>query len=156
MRHGRRGPGKVVWLVHRRERIELRQRGEIFVVEHHGFAEMDAAVHDPMPDGRDRQPAEFPFEQFQHGSERGGVVGDLGAERLVGRAFSSHFRPQPRPGAEALDLPAHQPGEIEPGFEQREFERGRAGVEREDLPGHSAASATWGRAVRLAASDRRT
>ena len=134
--------GEVMRLVQRRERVQAFEIGECLLVKHDGFAEISAAMHDAMADCLDCDLAEGCLEEFKDDSERRGVIAGLRlAQRLVDVRLVRLCRLQPRCRAEALDLAAHALRHFSTYREQRELDRGRAGVEREDVPHYSAASA---------------
>ncbi len=94
------------------------------------------------PTARDRYAADLLFENVERDGQRGGVVGHLSRiERRIRELPAGLFGLQMRRRAQALDLAAHGFGQLRFKVEQRELDRGRSGVQGENVPHYSAACA---------------
>ena len=69
--------GEIVGLVQRCERVEVLKTGKLLLIEHDGFAKIDAAVHDPVTDRLDRDLFERPFKKAKNDGKRRCVIGCL-------------------------------------------------------------------------------
>ena len=152
--HGvRKGPlrrtnaGQIVGLVQRCQRVELLQDRKPLLVEHDGFAEGDASMHNAVADSGNRHLATDFLEKGQHDSKRGRMVGHLArVERLVSQLLVVALDLKVRRRAEALDLAAHTFDQLRSGIEQRELDRRRSGIQGQNVLHYSTARSIWTRA----------